>query len=260
LDAGLALIDTAEVYGAGEVERIVGRALAGRRQSVYLVTKVAPRLGPPSAYTEACAASLRRLGTDYVDLYLLHWNDPACPIEVALEALERLRRQGKILDFGVSNFGVQALEHAVRLAGPGRIAANQILYNLGYRDPELSQIPAATRLGVPLIAYSPLNRGHVPAPHTIRGLTLRRIAHAHDATSQQIALAFLLRRRGVFAVPKASRCDHLQANAEAARIELSAAEIRAIADVFPPSVTDRSLRARTRELLHRLGLAPTVGD
>jgi diketogulonate reductase-like aldo/keto reductase len=233
LDLGLSHIDTAETYGDGTVEGMVAEAIAGRRREVFLASKVLPSNASRSGTIVACESSLQRLRTDALDLYLLHWPGPH-PLEDTLAAFEQLVREGKIRSFGVSNFDVSDLEEAVRIAGPGRIACNQVLYYLSERYAEAELLDVCARHGIALVAYSPFGSGRFPSARSHGGQVLAEIAATHGATPRQIALAFLTRHSNVFAIPKAARVEHVEANAAAAQLRLSAQELREIDEAFPP--------------------------
>lgn len=232
LDAGATHIDTAELYGSGRVESLISPLVARRRDEIYLVSKVLPSHGSYSDTMAACERSLKRLGTDRLDLYLLHWPGSA-PLEDTIGAFEALVADGKILAFGVSNFDVDELDEAVAIAGPGRIVCNQVLYHLEERAIERAVLPRCVEQGVAVVAYSPLGSGRFPSPRSAGGQALARVAAAHDATPEQIALAFLVQRSGAFAIPKAARVEHALANAAAGDITLSASELAAVDAAFP---------------------------
>lgn len=228
VDLGMTHIDTAEMYGRGAVEEIVGKAIAGRRDQVFLASKVLPENAGRAETVKACERSLRRLGTDHLDLYLLH--APGIhPFSETLSAFERLRAEGKIRRYGVSNFDAGELRAAVELAGPGRVACNQVLYHLLERQVEQDVLPECARLGVSLVGYSPLGQGDFPGSSSV----LKSVASGRDVTPYQVALAFLTRRAGVFTIPKAARLEHVEQNAAAADIRLSAQEIDLIDQAFP---------------------------
>lgn len=231
LDLGLRHIDTAELYGYGVVEEIVGEALAGRRDEAFLASKVLPHNASRAGAIEACERSLERLGTDFLDLYMLHWPG-SYPLEDTLAAFETLLEDGKIRAYGVSNFDAQELEEAVRLAGPGRIACNQVLYHLSQRNIEHEVIPRCEAHGVAVVAYSPFGSGQFPSPRSRGGKVLAEIARVRGATERQVALAFLTRRESVFAIPKASRPQHVGDNAGGA-FELTGDDIARIDAAFP---------------------------
>src|SRR3989442_3159686 len=216
LDAGMTHIDTAEMYGSGAVEELVGEAIAGRRDEVFLASKVLPENASRRGTALACERSLARLRTDRLDLYLLHWPGDH-PIEETAAAFEDLLEQGKILAWGVSNFAVDELTEVLRIAGPGRVACNQVLYHLRERAIEHEVIPFCAQHGIAVVAYSPFGSGRFPA----RDRTLRAIAEEHGATPRQVALRFLVRDPHVFAIPKAARAEHALENARAAQIDLT---------------------------------------
>jgi diketogulonate reductase-like aldo/keto reductase len=240
LDAGLTHIDTAEMYGNGRVEEIVGEAIAGRRGEVFLVSKVLPHNASYDGVRRACAASLRRLRTDHLDVYLLHWPGPH-PLEETIRAFEDLVRAGQIRFWGVSNFDTDDLEAARRIAGPRRLACNQVLYHLRERAIEHAVIPWCARHRAAVVAYSPFGSGRFPAPATPGGRVLAEIAARHKATPRQVALAFLLRIDNVFVIPKASTLEHVRDNAGAADLRLSAEDVGRIEAAFPLGPPPRSL-------------------
>ena len=228
LDAGLTHIDTAEMYGAGAVEELVGEAIAGRRGDVFLASKVLPENASRRGTIAACERSLARLGTDHLDLYLLHWPGDH-PIDETVAAFESLRTAGKILAWGVSNFAADELAEVVRVAGPGRVACNQVLYHLRERAIEHEVIPLCARHGIAVVAYSPFGSGRFP----VRDRTLRAIARERGATPHQVALRFLVRNPNVFAIPKASRPEHAVENAGAAGLALTEDDLRELERAFP---------------------------
>lgn len=240
LDLGMKHIDTAEMYGAGLVEEIVGEAIAGRRDEVFLVSKVLPSNATYEGTLAACERSLRRLRTDRLDLYLLHWPS-GYPLEQTIAAFEKLVEQGKTRFWGVSNFDLAELEDALAIAGKGRIACNQVLYSLDERYVERELLGFCQRNAIALVAYSPLGSGSFPVPTSARGKVLDEIARARGATPQQIALAFLLHREGVFVIPKASKRAHLESNAAAAELQLTGEELRRIDQAFPDRVEQTEL-------------------
>lgn len=230
LDRGMTHIDTAEMYGDGAVEGIVARAIAGRRDGVYLVSKVLPSHASYEGTLRACEQSLRRLATDRLDLYLLHWRGET-PLEETFRAFDELRRGGKVLQVGVSNFDVQDLQEAV--ACEPRIACNQVLYHLGQRSIEHDVIPWCREKKIAVVAYSPFGQGQFPEPATAGGRVLKEIAMAHRATVRQVALRFLLRYDNVFVIPKSSRLEHVAENAGAGTLQLSESEISRLEKAFP---------------------------
>ena len=232
LDLGMTHIDTAELYGSGVAEELVGEAIAGRRDAVFLVSKVMPQNASRSGTRQACERSLARLRTDRLDCYLLHWRGPH-PLIETIEAFEELHRAGKIRSWGVSNFDVRDLDEALGLAGEGKIACNQVLYHLAQRNIEHRVLPWCEQHGVALVGYSPFGHNRFPAPNTPGGRVLAEIAGEQKATPRQVALAFLTRRPSLFTIPKASTVGHTQENAGAGDLVLSAAEIARIDSAFP---------------------------
>jgi len=232
LDAGMSHIDTAEMYGDGRVEEIVGEAIEGRRRDIFLVSKVLPQNASRNGTVQACERSLRRLRTDHLDCYLLHWPGRH-PLKDTIAAFEELREAGKIRAWGLSNFDEEELAEAIRIAGEGKIACNQVLYHLRERAIEHAVIPFCDEHGIAVVAYSPFGSGDFPSPSSAGGRTLAGIAAAHSATPHQIALAFLLRFSLLFAIPKAASLEHVADNAAAAAIELTEDELRRIDEAFP---------------------------
>ncbi len=232
VDAGLCHVDTAELYGSGRVEEMVGEALAGRRAEVFLVSKVSPSNASRKGTLVACERSLRRLRTDHLDCYLLHWPGRH-PLEDTIASFEELVQAGKIRSWGLSNFDVSDLEEARRIAGPGRIACNQVLYHLKAREMEAEVLPWCVRQEVALVGYSPFGSGRFPAPNTKGGKLLARLAQSHQATPHQVALAFLLRDQQVFAIPKAADTEHVRSNAAAATLVLTTEDIAQVEEAFP---------------------------
>ena len=238
LDLGMNHIDTAEMYGDAEI--VVGEAIAGRRDELFLVSKVLPGNASRSGTVAACERSLARLRTDRLDCYLLHWPGPH-PLEETFAAFERLREQGKILSWGVSNFDVPDLEAAWEAGGEGRIACNQILYNLGERAIEHAVLPWCAAHGVAAVAYSPFGHGDFPGPRTPGGVALEEIAAAHGATARQVALRFLVRRPSLLTIPKASSAEHAEDNAGGGALRLTADELERIDRAFPLGPRPRRL-------------------
>jgi len=230
LDLGMNHIDTAEMYG--DAEEIVGEAIAGRRDEVFLVSKVLPENASRAGTIEACERSLALLGVDWLDCYLLHWRG-AYPLEETFAAFEHLQAAGKILTWGVSNFDAPDLEEALEIAGEGGLVCNQVLYHLQERAIEHAVLPWCEEHGVAVVGYTPFGRGSFPVPDTPRGRVLQEIAAAHNATPRQVALRFLTRRPSLFTIPKASRPDHTAENAGAGDLRLTEAEIARIDRAFP---------------------------
>jgi diketogulonate reductase-like aldo/keto reductase len=240
LDLGMTHIDTAEMYGSGSVEELVGEAIAGRRNEVFLVSKVLPDNASRAGTLSACEKSLARLRTDRLDSYLLHWPGEH-PLEDTIAAFEQLERDGKIRSWGVSNFDVPDLEVAWSIAGDGRLTCNQVLYHLRERRIEHTVIPWCESHGVVMVAYSPFGSGRFPGPRTTGGRVLQEIAAAHGATPRLVALRFLVRWPSSFAVPKASRPEHAAENAGAGDLRLTADEIARIDEAFPRGPRPRTL-------------------
>jgi diketogulonate reductase-like aldo/keto reductase len=230
LDLGMTHIDTAEMYG--QAENIVGEVIEGRRDEVFLVSKVLPENASRHGTLQACERSLARLRTDRLDCYLLHWRG-AHPLEDTIEAFEQLEREGKILAWGVSNFDEHDLDEAWRIAGKDRIACNQVLYHLGERAIEHAVLPFCEQHGVAVVAYSPFGDRSFPGPKTKSGRVLAEIAAHHDATPRQVALQFLVRKQPLFTIPKAARAEHTSDNAGAADLQLTNEEIARIEETFP---------------------------
>jgi diketogulonate reductase-like aldo/keto reductase len=233
LDLGMTHIDTAELYGRGRVEALVGKAIAGRRDEIFLVSKVMPSNASRAGTIKACERSLKYLGTDRLDLYLLHWPG-SYPLAETFEGFDELQRNGKIRFFGVSNFDVPDLTEAISVAGPGRIACNQILYHLGERRIEHRVLPFCEKNGIPIVGYSPFGAGSFIPERSAGHAVLVDIAKAHGATARQVALRFLVRKAGLFTIPKAAKSAHARDNAAAGDLELDPAELRRIDAAFPP--------------------------
>jgi diketogulonate reductase-like aldo/keto reductase len=230
LDLGMTHVDTAEMYG--EAEPLVAKAIEGRRDEVFLVSKVLPSNASRAGTIKACERSLARLKTDRLDCYLLHWRG-SYKLEDTFAAFEELKQAGKILSWGVSNFDADDLDEALDIVGEGKIACNQVLYHLEERAIEHAVIPWCEEHDVAIVAYSPFGNGRFPSASSAGGRVLNAIADAHDATPRQVALAFLTRRDSVFAIPKASSAAHAADNAAAGDLTLTAAEIARIDEAFP---------------------------
>ncbi len=226
LDLGMTLIDTAEMYG--DAESVVGEVLKGRRDEVFLVSKVLPENASRAGTRQACERSLERLGTEVIDLYLLHWPGEH-PLEETLAAFGELRDEGKIRTFGVSNFDTEPLQAALRIAGGREIAANQVVYNLTHRGIEHGLLPTCRSHGIPVMAYCPLDRGNYRG-----GDALESVAHRHGVTMAQVSLAWTLRGEGVVSIPKASRLDHVRENAAAMDLSLTEEDFAELDRDFPP--------------------------
>jgi diketogulonate reductase-like aldo/keto reductase len=232
LDLGMTHIDTAEMYGSGAAEKVVAQAIAGRRDEIFLVSKVLPQNASRRGTILACDRSLARLNTDRLDCYLLHWRGQH-PLEDTIAAFEELKTAGKILSWGVSNFDLPDLEDVREIAGEGKLVCNQVLYHLEERAIEHAVIPWCEQRGVAVVAYSPFGHGRFPGPRTTGGLVLKQIAAAHNATVRQVALRFLVRRSSLFAIPKAASPEHAAANARATEFQLTNAEVAQIDEAFP---------------------------
>jgi diketogulonate reductase-like aldo/keto reductase len=239
LDLGLTHIDTAEMYGAGASERLIGRAIQGRRDEVFLVSKVLPTNASTAGTIAACDRSLRNLGTDHLDCYLLHWRGRH-PLAETVGAFLELQRSGKILSWGVSNFDVSDLEELCAIAGPP--ACNQVLYHVQERAIEHAVIPWCRARGTAVVGYTPFGQSSVPYdPKTKGGRVLADIARAHGATVHQVVLRFLLRDPGVFVIPKAASPAHVEDNAGAAGLLLAEQDIAAIDAAFKRGPPRRDL-------------------
>jgi diketogulonate reductase-like aldo/keto reductase len=225
-------IDTAEMYGNGRVEELVAEAIAGRRDEVFLVSKVLPQHASRGGTVAACEASLARLGTDRLDCYLLHWRGEY-PLEDTVAAFEQLLDEGRILSWGVSNFDVPDLEEVRDIGGRGGPVCNQVLYHLGTRAIEHAVLPWCEKHDVAVVGYSPFGQGRFPGPRTSGGRVLQEIATSHNATARQVALRFLVRRESLFAIPKASRSQHAAENGGAGELRLTDDEIARINEAFP---------------------------
>ena len=228
LDLGMTLIDTAEMYGDGASEKLVGEAIAGRRDEVFLVSKVLPSNASRNGTIAACERSLRRLGTDCIDLYLLHWRGRT-PFAETIAAFEALQDAGKIRYWGVSNMDVDDMREIERAPGGDAMATNQVLYNLTRRGIEYDLLPQAQDRGLPLMAYSPIEQGRLAEYPEVQA-----IADRHGVTPAQVALAWVLRQDGVIAIPKASTPAHVRENRAALDLQLTAEDLEELDDMFPP--------------------------
>jgi diketogulonate reductase-like aldo/keto reductase len=241
LDLGLNHIDTAEMYGSGAAERIIAEAIVGRRDEVFLVSKVLPSNASKRGTLAACEKSLARLRTDRLDCYLLHWRG-TYPLEETIAAFDQLVRDGKILSWGVSNFDVADLDEVAAIAGAGHPACNQVLYHLRERAIEHAVLPWCQRHGTAVVAYTPFGQSNSPFDaRTEQGRVLEQIAAAHRATARQVALRFLLRHPEMFVIPKASSTVHVAENAGAAGVDLSPLELASIDAAFPRGRPRRGL-------------------
>jgi diketogulonate reductase-like aldo/keto reductase len=228
LDLGMTLIDTAEMYGDGATETLVGEAIAGRRDEVFLVSKVLPGNAAASGTVAACERSLRRLGTEQIDLYLLHWRGRV-PLAETLDGFAGLLRAGKIRYWGVSNFDVPDLEELRSLPGGREAATNQVLYNLTRRGIEGQLLFWCRELGLPIMAYSPIEQGRL-----LRNPALRSVAARHGATAAQVALAWVLRHADVIAIPRAGNPAHVEENRGALDLRLTDPDLAELERAFPP--------------------------
>ncbi|MCG7391546.1 aldo/keto reductase [Microvirga sp. ACRRW] len=235
VELGMTLIDTAEMYGEGASEKLIAEALGAERESLFLVSKVYPHNASRKGVVEACERSLRRLKADRLDLYLLHWRGNE-PLEETVAGFEDLRRSGKIRHWGVSNFDTDDMEELFEIEGGTNCATNQILYNVTRRGPEYDLIPWMAERKMPLMAYSPIEQGRLP-----KAGILQTIGRHHKASPYQIALAWLLQKPGIIAIPKASSTDHVRENRKALDIQLSPDELNAIDAEFPPPKRKRPL-------------------
>ena len=230
VDLGMTVIDTAEMYAGGAAEELIAEALGHRRREIFLVSKVLPQHATRRGTVSACEASLRRLNTDHLDLYLLHWRGTV-PLDETLAAFERLERQGKIRYWGVSNFDVDDMEELVPLTpnGDSNVAINQVLYNLTRRGIEYDLLPWCRKRRLSIMAYSPIERGRLANDPTVKAIAKRL-----DATPAQVTLAWVLRQPGVVAIPKASHFEHVRENRGALDIELASEDLNELDDAFPP--------------------------
>jgi diketogulonate reductase-like aldo/keto reductase len=231
LDVGMTLIDTAEMYAGGAAEQLVGEAIAGRRAEVFLVSKALPSHATRRATIEACEASLRRLNTDRLDLYLLHWRGDT-PLDETLEGFNRLVRSGKTRYWGVSNFDVDDMEELIALPTGNAVATDQVLYNLTRRGIELELLPWCAARKVPVMAYSPIEQGRL-----LSNRVLARIAARQDATPAQVALAWVLRQPGTVAIPKSASIDHVRENRVAVDMHLTSTDLTELDAAFPAPTT-----------------------
>ena len=228
IDLGMTLIDTAEMYTDGQAEELVGEAIDGRRNEVFLVSKVLPQNATEVGTVAASERSLNRLRTDYLDLYLLHWRGNV-PLEETLEAFAALVAAGKIRHFGVSNFDTADMEELWNTPRGRSTATNQVLYNLSRRGIEFDLIPWCQKRSMPIMAYSPIEQGRI-----LRHPELQAIAARHNATAAQVALAWVIRQDGIIAIPKAGSATHVKENRAAANLQLAPEDFALLDRVFPP--------------------------
>ncbi len=235
IDLGMSLIDTAEMYGNGASEQLVGEALTGRRDEVFLVSKVLPNHASRDETIAACEGSLRRLRTDHLDLYLLHWRGPV-PLEQTVEAFATLVHAGKITHWGVSNFDVSDMDELTLAREGGAVTTDQVLYNLAHRGIEWDLLPWCRTRHIPIMAYSPIQQGRLLA-HPV----IRRIAVRHDASPAEIALAWVIRQDGVIAIPQAGTPEHVREDRDALDVHLTKEDLRELNEVFSPPTSKQEL-------------------
>ena len=238
IDLGMTHIDTAEMYG--DAELVIADAIAGKRDGLFLVSKVLPSNASRRGTITACERSLKRLKTDRLDCYLLHWRG-SYPLQDTVAAFDELIAAGKIRSWGVSNFDADDLGELLAVAGKGKIACNQVLYHLQERAIEHAVIPWCEKHGTAVVAYSPFGHNDFPSSRSKAGELLQTIADAHKATARQVALGFLTRSPSVFAIPKASSAEHAADNAAAGKLKLSESEIAALDNAFPRGPKPRGL-------------------
>jgi len=239
IEYGAKLIDTAEMYGEGEAELITGEAIQGYRDNLYLVSKFYPHHAGRKQVIAACERSLRRLNTDRLDLYLLHWRG-SVPFAETLEALYQLREQGKIIDYGVSNLDIDELRAWCAEDQQGLCATNQVLYNLQCREADWSLKPFMDSKQISLMAYCPLDQGHL-----LQHPVLSKLAERHNAAPAQIALAWLL-AQGVIAIPKSTHVERVKENLDAAHLQLTVDDLRLLDEAFPAPTNARTARLQMR--------------
>jgi diketogulonate reductase-like aldo/keto reductase len=228
IELGMTLIDTAEMYGNGAAEEIVAQAAAGLRDQLFIVSKVLPYNASQQGVVEACERSLKRLKTDRIDLYLLHWRG-SVPLAETLAGFAQLKRDGKIRHHGVSNFNTEDMKEWAELTGGASVATNQILYNLARRGPQYELIPWCRERRISIMAYSPIDQGRI-----LGNRTLQEVAARHGATAAQVALAWLLRQDGMIVIPKATKAEHVRENRAALDLALDTQDLAALDRAFPP--------------------------
>jgi len=241
IDLGMTHIDTAEMYGSGRTEDLVGRAISGIRHKVFLTSKVLPSNASYTGTLRACEQSLKRLGTDYLDLYLLHWWSESHPIGETMRAMEELVRAGKVRFIGVSNLEIHEMRLAEDALANQEIACNQVCYHLQARGIEFSLVPHCASRRIAVVGYSPFGSGKFPSEGSREWQALAEIGRRHGRTPRQVALNFLTRREGFFSIPKAANVDHLRENADAVGWNLSNEDLHAIDDGFPTPTSDSPL-------------------
>lgn len=228
IELGLTLIDTAEMYGDGRAESLVGEAIAGQRGRVFLVSKVLPTNASRKGVARSCEASLKRLKSDWLDLYLLHWSG-SHPLGETVRGFEDLVAAGKVRSWGVSNLDLEEMNALIAVPGGKACATNQVLYNLSRRGIEFDLLPWSQKAGIPIVAYSPVEQGRI-----LGNRTLKEVAWRLDATPAQVALAWVLRQKGVVAIPKAGTAAHVRENRAALDLRLSVKDLAALDQEFPP--------------------------
>lgn len=228
LDLGMTVIDTAEMYGNGAAELLIGEAIAGRRQEAFLVSKVLPTHARYDQTLIACAASLGRLRTDYLDLYLLHWRG-STPLSETIDAFTHLLDTEQIRQWGVSNFDLKDMKELLSTAGGSAVSCNQVLYNLSRRGIEFDLLPWCRDHGIPIMAYSPVEQGRLLSHKAVR-----RVAGRHNATPAQLCLAWVLRQEGVIAIPKAGTPEHVREDYDALELRLTKEDLAELDEAFPP--------------------------
>ena len=242
LDLGMKHIDTAEMYGNGRSEELVAEAVAGRREQVFLVSKVMPSNASYEGTLKACERSLKRLNTDFLDLYLIHWPSSQYPIKETMRAMEKLADEAMIKFIGVSNFDLEELREAQHALKKHRIACNQVLYHLAYRDIERDLLPYCTESEIAIVGYSPFGHGNFPSPQSKGGKVLAEIAKWHSSTVRQVALNFLTRHPALFTIPKAGNPDHIrEISGAVGNWRLTDEDIAAIDSTFPLSSSNKRL-------------------
>jgi diketogulonate reductase-like aldo/keto reductase len=235
IELGMTLVDTAEMYGDGAAEELVGEAIAGRRDEVFLVSKVLPSHASRRGTVAACRASLRRLGTDHLDLYLLHWRG-RIPLHETVAGFQELRAAGLVHHWGVSNFDAGDLERLLRVEGGSAVEADQVLYNLARRSAETRLLPWCLQRGMPIMAYSPLDQGRLLKDPVLRGIAL-----PYRVNPAEIALAWVLAHPGVCAIPEAGTVEHVRRNRAALDLRLREIDMIKLEEAFPPPVTPQPL-------------------
>jgi diketogulonate reductase-like aldo/keto reductase len=238
IELGMTLIDTAEMYGEGGAEEVVGQAIQEQRSGVFIVTKVYPHNASHERLPQACERSLKRLRINSIDLYLLHWRERTPPLQETVDAFQKLLAAGKIKRWGVSNFDVDDMEELFLLKNGRDCATNQVLYNLENREIEFDLLPRSQQTKIPIMAYSPV--GH--SGSLLRNRALKKIARSHGATPAQIALAWVLRQQNVIAIPKATTESHVRDNASSLRLKLTTADLTELDREFPPPKSKKRLR------------------